>query len=116
MRAPMCGPQLLGIHCVCLLSAHRTQQRAFAHCDRLVLLPCMAPCHATGGVPPERGTTLTFHTLVDCIFLGKSSHSQVAVKIGPGDWSPNHNGIKINGKDLKLCCSGYQFAVWEGQS
>ncbi|GLI71249.1 hypothetical protein VaNZ11_016372 [Volvox africanus] len=40
---------------------------------------------------------------------------KVAVKLGPGDWSPNHAGVRVNGKDLKLASSGYQFAVWEAQ-
>ncbi|GIM08991.1 hypothetical protein Vretimale_12884 [Volvox reticuliferus] len=40
---------------------------------------------------------------------------KVAVKLGPGDWSPNHAGVRINGKDLKLSSSGYQYAVWEAQ-
>ncbi|EFJ47473.1 hypothetical protein VOLCADRAFT_74960 [Volvox carteri f. nagariensis] len=40
---------------------------------------------------------------------------KVAVKIGPGDWSPNHAGVRTNGKDMKMASSGYQFAVWEAQ-
>jgi len=40
---------------------------------------------------------------------------KLAMKIGPGDWSPNMVGIKINNKELKLNCSGHQFAVWEAQ-
>ncbi|KAG2436035.1 hypothetical protein HYH02_011747 [Chlamydomonas schloesseri] len=40
---------------------------------------------------------------------------KVAVKLGPGDWSPNHQGIKVNGKELKVSVSGFQFAVWEPQ-
>jgi alpha-amylase len=38
------------------------------------------------------------------------------MKMGPGDWSPNTSGVKVNGKEMKLCASGFQFAVWEGQS
>ena len=41
---------------------------------------------------------------------------KVAMKIGPGDWSPNHAGIKLNGKDMKLVSSGPGFAVWEVQA
>ncbi|KXZ47781.1 hypothetical protein GPECTOR_33g663 [Gonium pectorale] len=40
---------------------------------------------------------------------------KVAIKMGPGDWSPNHSGIRFNGKELKLASSGYQYAVWEAQ-
>lgn len=63
--------------------------------------------NARSKVQVKKATADVYAALID---------EKVAVKIGPGDWSPNHNGIKINGKDLKLCCSGYQFAVWEGQS
>lgn len=38
---------------------------------------------------------------------------KVAVKIGPGDWSPNQSNVKVNGKDMKLSCSGGGFAIWE---
>ncbi|GFR49731.1 hypothetical protein Agub_g11888 [Astrephomene gubernaculifera] len=38
---------------------------------------------------------------------------KVAMKMGPGDWSPNHSGLRMNGKDMKLVSSGFQFAVWE---
>lgn len=40
---------------------------------------------------------------------------KVAVKLGPGDWSPNNAGVRINGRDMKLSSSGYQYAVWEAQ-
>jgi len=40
---------------------------------------------------------------------------KIAMKIGPGDWSPNQSGVRVNGKELKLSCSGYNWAVWEGQ-
>lgn len=40
---------------------------------------------------------------------------KIAVKIGPGDWSPNQSSIKVKGKDMKLACSGNGFAVWEAQ-
>lgn len=39
---------------------------------------------------------------------------KIVVKIGPGDWSPRRHGIKLEGKPTKLACSGFQFAVWEG--
>lgn len=40
---------------------------------------------------------------------------KIAVKIGPGDWSPNSSGVKINGKDMKSVSSGNGYAVWEVQ-
>lgn len=33
---------------------------------------------------------------------------KVAMKIGPGDWSPNSVGIKVNGKEFKVVVSGFQ--------
>lgn len=38
---------------------------------------------------------------------------RVAVKIGPGDWSPNTGDTAVGGKRWKLTASGFQFAVWE---
>jgi alpha-amylase len=40
---------------------------------------------------------------------------KVAIKMGPGDWSPNHSGVRANGKELKMASSGFQYAVWEAQ-
>lgn len=43
---------------------------------------------------------------------------QVAMKIGPGDWSPNHDHklqSSLPGKRWKLASSGQNYAVWEAQ-
>lgn len=40
---------------------------------------------------------------------------KIAMKIGPGDWSPNQSNVKVNGKEMKIACSGSGFAVWEAQ-
>ncbi|GMH44738.1 hypothetical protein BSKO_12690 [Bryopsis sp. KO-2023] len=40
----------------------------------------------------------------------------VAMKIGPGDWSPNHDDTAKNlakGRRWSVSCSGHNFAVWE---
>jgi alpha-amylase len=38
---------------------------------------------------------------------------KLAMKIGPGDWSPNSAGIKLGNSPCKIAASGYNFAVWE---
>lgn len=38
---------------------------------------------------------------------------RVAMKVGPGDWSPNHSSGDLAAKKWRLCASGFQFAVWE---
>lgn len=38
---------------------------------------------------------------------------KVAMKIGPGDWSPNSDGVQVGQKEWKLVSSGFQYAVWE---
>jgi len=39
--------------------------------------------------------------------------SKIAVKVGHGNWSPEHSDIKIGQSGWKLNCSGPQFAVWD---
>ena len=39
--------------------------------------------------------------------------SKVAVKVGPGDWSPGACNVQIGQRDWVLNCSGPQFAVWD---
>lgn len=42
-----------------------------------------------------------------------SIDDKVAMKIGSGDWSPQSTGLRLQGRDMKLVCSGVNFAVWE---
>ena len=39
--------------------------------------------------------------------------NRIAVKIGPGDWSPESAGVQVGQREWVLNCSGYQFAVWD---
>lgn len=38
---------------------------------------------------------------------------KLAVKVGPGDWSPTAAGVDVGQKDWLLETSGHQFAVWK---
>lgn len=38
---------------------------------------------------------------------------KVAMKIGPGDWSPTSDKVDVGQKEWKLLHSGPNFAVWE---
>lgn len=39
--------------------------------------------------------------------------NKVAVKVGPGDWSPASTDLQIGQRDWVLNCSGPSFAVWD---
>jgi alpha-amylase len=39
--------------------------------------------------------------------------NKVAMKVGPGDWSPTGANLQVGQKDWKLACSGPNFAIWE---
>ena len=39
--------------------------------------------------------------------------NKVAVKVGPGDWSPASGNVQIGQRDWVLNFSGPQFAVWD---
>ena len=42
-----------------------------------------------------------------------SIDNRVAMKVGPGDWSPAMVNLQVGQKEWVLQCSGPQFAVWE---
>ena len=42
-----------------------------------------------------------------------SIDNKIAMKVGPGDWSPEMVNLQMGQKEWKLLCSGPQFAVWE---
>ncbi|DBA79186.1 hypothetical protein WJX77_000073 [Trebouxia sp. C0004] len=42
-----------------------------------------------------------------------SVDKKIAVKVGPGNWSPSDDGLQIGQKDWKLATSGPNFAVWD---
>ncbi len=42
-----------------------------------------------------------------------SVDKKIAVKVGPGNWSPQDDGLQIGQKDWKLATSGPNFAVWD---
>ena len=42
-----------------------------------------------------------------------SIDNRVAMKVGPGDWSPAMVNLQVGQKEWVLRCSGPQFAVWE---
>ncbi|DBA93091.1 TPA: Alpha-amylase [Trebouxia sp. C0005] len=42
-----------------------------------------------------------------------SVDKKIAVKVGPGNWSPHDDGLQIGQKDWKLATSGPNFAVWD---
>ena len=42
-----------------------------------------------------------------------SIDNRVAMKVGPGDWSPTMVNLQVGQKEWVLRCSGPQFAVWE---
>ena len=42
-----------------------------------------------------------------------SVDKKIAVKVGPGNWSPNEDGLQVGQKEWKLATSGPNFAVWD---
>ena len=42
-----------------------------------------------------------------------SVDKKIAVKVGPGNWSPNDDNLQIGQKEWKLATSGSNFAVWD---
>ncbi|KAL3150549.1 Alpha-amylase [Trebouxia sp. C0010 RCD-2024] len=42
-----------------------------------------------------------------------SIDKKIAVKVGPGNWSPQDGGVQIGQKDWTLATSGPNFAVWD---
>lgn len=36
-----------------------------------------------------------------------------AMKVGPGNWSPNDDKVDVGQKEWKLLTSGFNYAVWE---
>lgn len=42
-----------------------------------------------------------------------SIDKKIAVKVGPGNWSPQDGGVQIGQKDWTLAISGPNFAVWD---
>ena len=42
-----------------------------------------------------------------------SIDNKIAMKVGPGDWSPEMVKLQMGQKEWKLLCSGPQYAVWE---
>lgn len=42
-----------------------------------------------------------------------SVDKKIAVKVGPGNWSPQDGGVQIGQKDWTLVTSGPNFAVWD---
>lgn len=42
-----------------------------------------------------------------------SVDKKLAMKVGPGNWSPHDDGLQIGQKDFKLITSGPNFAVWD---
>lgn len=42
-----------------------------------------------------------------------SIDNKIAMKVGPGDWSPEMVNLQMGQKEWKLLCSGPKFAVWE---
>ena len=41
-----------------------------------------------------------------------SVDKKIAVKVGPGNWSPHDDGLQIGQKDWKLATSASKNAVW----
>lgn len=39
--------------------------------------------------------------------------AKIAMKVGPGDWSPTMANLQMGQREWKLVVSGHQFAVWE---
>lgn len=39
--------------------------------------------------------------------------AKIAMKVGPGDWSPTMANLQVGQREWKLVVSGHQFAVWE---
>jgi hypothetical protein len=42
-----------------------------------------------------------------------SIDSKIAMKVGPGDWSPEAANLQVGQKDWKLATSGPNYAIWE---
>lgn len=39
--------------------------------------------------------------------------AKIAMKVGPGDWSPQMANLQMGQRDWALVCSGHNMAVWE---
>ncbi len=42
-----------------------------------------------------------------------SIDSKIAMKVGPGDWSPGAANLQVGQKEWKLALSGPNYAIWE---
>ena len=54
---------------------------------------------------------LVHKATADC--YAASVDNRIAIKIGPGDWSPESAGVQIGQREWVLNCSGHQFAIWD---
>ena len=52
----------------------------------------------------QKATTDAYAATVD---------AKIAMKVGPGDWSPQMANLQMGQRDWALACSGHNFAVWE---
>ena len=59
--------------------------------------------HARSAVKIQRAAAAVYAATLD---------DRVAVKIGPGDWSPDAAGVDVGQRKWELETSGHHYAVW----
>ena len=62
-----------------------------------------AALHARSAVKIQRAAAAVYAATID---------DRVAVKIGPGDWSPDAAGVDVGQRKWELETSGPQYALW----
>ena len=87
----------------CVFWDHWTAPGLGDHVKGLLKARRSAALHARSAVKIQRAAAAVYAATID---------DRVAVKIGPGDWSPDAAGVDVGQRKWELETSGPQYALW----